>query len=396
MQIVLPKVGLTVLEAEVGEWACKPGDRVSAGDVIVEIHTDKVDLDVEAPASGVLTAILVESGTVVDVGTPIATLNTGDDDVATPPAEPETYLAPVEVTPDPAPEPDPARHPTADDVPSRVRESVGPLATMDAMSAVPTGTVQPRPRSSPRARAAAARHGVDLRDVVGSGPQGRIVSRDVESVAQAEPSAPVSVVVPAPVPAPSSMPDLGVTSPRVEVSRQVVLPAGMQFLATDDWLATWVHALARGYRQSGLVATGSDAPDVAVLHGRDLDHERAVPGAGDLNMHGVLARLSTTIESPPRTRPQQAHVLLVDLRDSDAETWADQSDLSTITLVLGAPEAFVEVVEADVGGQAFRSACRLRVSASGPEHLTKPLLDLRRGLSSALASSPTGATPPRE
>src|SRR5690606_311265 len=71
-ELVMPKLGLTMTEGRVAQWLVKPGAQFDQGDVIVVIETDKIANDVEAPAPGQLIEILVEEGSVVPVGAPIA------------------------------------------------------------------------------------------------------------------------------------------------------------------------------------------------------------------------------------------------------------------------------------------------------------------------------------
>lgn len=68
MDIIVPKVGLTVQEVEIGEWYKAAGDRIEVGAVILEVHADKVDIEVEAEVAGVLTELRVATGDVVEVG----------------------------------------------------------------------------------------------------------------------------------------------------------------------------------------------------------------------------------------------------------------------------------------------------------------------------------------
>ena len=74
MDILLPKLGLTMTEAEIVEWKVAPGDRVAVGDVILVIETDKSSNDIEALDAGVIEALLVGVGDVVPVGTVVATM----------------------------------------------------------------------------------------------------------------------------------------------------------------------------------------------------------------------------------------------------------------------------------------------------------------------------------
>ena len=77
MDILMPKLGLTMTEGEIAEWKVASGDRVAIGDVILVIETDKSSNDVEALDAGVIEALLVGVGDIVPVGTVIATLSAG-------------------------------------------------------------------------------------------------------------------------------------------------------------------------------------------------------------------------------------------------------------------------------------------------------------------------------
>ena len=74
MDILMPKLGLTMTEGEITQWNVAPGDRVAVGDVIMVIETDKSSNDVEALDAGVIEALLVGVGDVVPVGAVVATL----------------------------------------------------------------------------------------------------------------------------------------------------------------------------------------------------------------------------------------------------------------------------------------------------------------------------------
>ncbi len=72
MDVTLPKWGMTMQEGTISAWHVAAGDPVSEGDVLATVETDKVDADLEAPASGVLDEIIVQAGTTVEVGSVIA------------------------------------------------------------------------------------------------------------------------------------------------------------------------------------------------------------------------------------------------------------------------------------------------------------------------------------
>ena len=139
IDVVTPAAGESVTEGTILEWRVKVGDTIKVDDTIVEISTDKVDLELPSPASGTVSEILVEEGDTVTVGQVIARMSSG----AAPPAA----------------------------VPPPNASSNG---THAAAPAPPADT-----RASPVARRAAAALDVDLRSVAGSGPAGRIVKADV-------------------------------------------------------------------------------------------------------------------------------------------------------------------------------------------------------------------------
>ena len=75
IDVIVPKWGLTMDEADVIEWLKQPGDRVSEGEPILELETDKVTGQVEAPADGVLVEVLVASGSTVEPGDVVARID---------------------------------------------------------------------------------------------------------------------------------------------------------------------------------------------------------------------------------------------------------------------------------------------------------------------------------
>src|SRR5215210_7458874 len=78
VQITMPQVGESVTEGTVLEWLKQEGDRVEAGEALVEVSTDKVDTEIPAPSSGTLTKILVQPDSTVNVGDPLGEIETGD------------------------------------------------------------------------------------------------------------------------------------------------------------------------------------------------------------------------------------------------------------------------------------------------------------------------------
>ncbi len=170
--LILPQLGLTQTEGSVSEWLKKPGDPVEKNEIVFIVSTDKAEMEIEAPEDGVMGEILVEPGVTVDVGTPLAWLETAGEDAAS------------------EPQPEPARMPAVD------RQT--PTAPVDVASAPAPEAIHRDGRliASPRARRVARQLGVDLDHVRGSGPNGRIVEDDVRTATQSTPKTAPPVNVP--------------------------------------------------------------------------------------------------------------------------------------------------------------------------------------------------------
>ncbi len=176
--ILMPALSPTMEEGTLAKWLVKAGDAVKSGDVIAEIETDKATMEVEAVDEGVVESILVPEGTEgVKINTPIARLGGGDA-----PAKPSK-----------APAVEPADKPTALAKPEGPRpEAEKPAPAASKPAAVEPAAAKPasdgaRIMASPLAKRLAAQLGVDLVTVKGSGPHGRIIRRDVESLRGARP-----------------------------------------------------------------------------------------------------------------------------------------------------------------------------------------------------------------
>ncbi len=179
-EILMPALSPTMEEGTLAKWLVKEGDAVSAGDLLAEIETDKATMEFEAVDEGTVGRILVPAGTEsVMVNSPIAVLLAE--------GESEADIGPATATAETAP---PA--PVAKVAPAGAE----PPPTTSARPAVPsTGSKGNRVFASPLARRIAADRGLDLSQIKGSGPKGRIVKADVEG-ALARPAAAPSAPVP--------------------------------------------------------------------------------------------------------------------------------------------------------------------------------------------------------
>ncbi|MCF6432092.1 pyruvate dehydrogenase complex dihydrolipoamide acetyltransferase [Leisingera sp. MMG026] len=164
-EILMPALSPTMEEGTLAKWLVKEGDTVSSGDLLAEIETDKATMEFEAVDEGVVGKILIAEGSEgVKVNTPIAVLledGESADDIGTAPASSEPAAASAAAEPGPAASPSPAA------------ASPAPAA--------PAASDGSRIFASPLARRIAADKGLDLAQIKGSGPKGRIVKADVES-----------------------------------------------------------------------------------------------------------------------------------------------------------------------------------------------------------------------
>lgn len=179
--VVMPKMGYDMTEGTILRWIKNEGDAITKGEPIAEIQTEKVNIEIEAFDTGTLAQILHKAGEVVPVGDTIAVIALPGESYQ--PASAPAQKAPAEPAPAvQAPAQQAAEYPS------------GPAAGYPSPGA--------RIKASPLARKMAAARGLDLATIRGSGPNGRIVRRDVEA-AQAAAPVPALPRVPAVVPSPA-------------------------------------------------------------------------------------------------------------------------------------------------------------------------------------------------
>ncbi|HEX9746906.1 MAG TPA: dihydrolipoamide acetyltransferase family protein [Methylomirabilota bacterium] len=219
-KVFMPKLSDAMETGKVIKWLKKEGDPVKGGDVILEIETDKANVEIEAFGAGILRKIVVAEGGTVPVGEMIGVIADPTEDISSVTAAPAKPA-----TPAPAAKPAPAPAAASGPVPAMesyqsvpATTAVVPLAPAAPAAPAPavaaSAPVGGRVKASPLARKIAGQTGVDLRLIQGTGPGGRIIRRDVEA-AQA---APRPAAVPAGAPQPAGAP------------RPAVVPARPQFV----------------------------------------------------------------------------------------------------------------------------------------------------------------------
>ena len=182
-EVTMPRLSDTMEEGTIARWLKKPGDTINKGDILGEIETDKATMDLEAYEAGVLEQILVQEGEPVPIGQPIAMIGTGAGTVATPrqeqPAQAQAAAQPSAPMAQAAP-PAPA-----------VSAPIERVAAGDGAAV----------KASPLARRMAEEHSIDLRQVQGTGPGGRIVRDDIADVLEQQHATPAAPKPAAPSPA---------------------------------------------------------------------------------------------------------------------------------------------------------------------------------------------------
>ncbi len=180
IEVTMPRLSDTMESGTVIKWNVKEGDPVSSGQAIADIETDKATMEMQVYDEGKIAKIMVPEGQMVNVGTVIALLAEEGEDVKSVagPATPREANAPAgngaSMTKDASPKPAPA-------VPTRAAQTAPPEPDERFAEG------DERQRVSPVARRLADEHGVDVRGLNGSGPQGRVIKRDVLDAIEKKP-----------------------------------------------------------------------------------------------------------------------------------------------------------------------------------------------------------------
>src|SRR5690242_11369434 len=190
--ITVPQLGESIVEATVGRWQKNEGDAVTAGEPLVELETDKVNIEVSAPGDGVLSSIAKREGETVGVGEVLAQISAAQEQAqparkAAAPAKAATQAAPAA-----------SNGAVTSGSPPLVGEELGERAEATETS---DGS-----HATPLARRIAAERHIDLQEISGTGSGGKITQDDVEAyLAGHETPAPATPVAPPPVPRPAPL-----------------------------------------------------------------------------------------------------------------------------------------------------------------------------------------------
>ncbi len=196
----MPALSSTMTEGKIVSWVKSPGDKVSKGETVVVVESDKADMDVESFHDGYLAVILVEAGQEAPVGDAIALIAETEAEIEVAKAQGKKESAPVSAGA------------------SKVEESK-PASVEAPAPVITTSTERENGRviASPRAKKLAKELNIDLKTLKGTGPNGRITSEDIERAAGKAPvaTAAPAATIPTATPKPPTVTPVPVTAPPV-------------------------------------------------------------------------------------------------------------------------------------------------------------------------------------
>jgi pyruvate dehydrogenase E2 component (dihydrolipoamide acetyltransferase) len=181
--VTMPKLGFDMAEGTLVRWVISEGEQVKKGAVLAEIETDKATVEVEANTSGTLLRHLVEQGSVVPVNTPIAIIGQPGEEIPRIDGQEESAGQPAT---------------------ERKEEPSPTVSITKSLPEIPEGTLPAGVRATPLARRLARESGIDIRNIPGSGPLGRIRKEDVEAYLEEQARKPVEAT---PLAAPAILPE---------------------------------------------------------------------------------------------------------------------------------------------------------------------------------------------
>ncbi|XP_069325047.1 dihydrolipoyllysine-residue acetyltransferase component of pyruvate dehydrogenase complex, mitochondrial isoform X6 [Eulemur rufifrons] len=250
MQVLLPALSPTMTMGTVQRWEKKVGEKLSEGDLLAEIETDKATIGFEVQEEGYLAKILVPEGTRdVPLGTPLCIIVEKEADIAA-----FADYRPTEVTDLKPQAPPPTPPPVATVPPSPQPLTPTPSAPCPATPAGPKGRVF----VSPLAKKLAAEKGIDLTQVKGTGPDGRITKKDIDSFvptkAAPAPAAAVPPLVPGVAPVPTGVfTDIPISNIRrmlegrskISVNDFIIKASALACLKVPEANSSWMDTVIR-------------------------------------------------------------------------------------------------------------------------------------------------------
>lgn len=232
-EIVVPELGESVVEATVGEWRVKVGDPVKIGDIVVELETDKVDVEVGATTAGVIADILQPAGSDVKIGDVLGNIDANGTAV----------------------------------VPEKAAPKAEEIVTVPEKSAE-------NDKATPVARRMAEAEGIDLSQVPGSGAGGRVTKHDIAT--RVEPKQTPAAATPSPQPESASRP----TPPPMPQSAPAMLPGREERVRMSRRRRTIAQRLVEAQQTAAMLTTFNEVDMGAVMDLRSRRQEAFVKRHG--------------------------------------------------------------------------------------------------------------------
>ena len=335
VNIVVPEVGESIVDARVAKWLRKEGETVAAGDALVELETDKIDLEVSAPQGGVLKRIDRKDGEDVKVGEVLGVIEEGAQGA------------------------------------QGAESAKGAESAQGAKGAKSAEVAKEKTRATPTARKAAEQTDVDLAKVKGSGDAGRVMRRDVEQVSQGNQSgASASAKPPASAEATSGKP---ADKPAPSVPPAIRRPAGERTeerVRMSKRRATIAKRLVEVQQTAAMLTTFNEIDMSAVMQLRER-HKQAFKERYGINLGMTSFFVKATIGAL-RAFPR-----------INAEIQGDEMVLKhyyDIGIAVGASEGLVVPVLRDADTMSFPEIeAKIRDFARRAEDGTLSLADIKGG-----------------
>jgi 2-oxoglutarate dehydrogenase E2 component (dihydrolipoamide succinyltransferase) len=264
VEITVPQLGESIVEATVGRWLKAEGDSIEQGEAVVELETDKVNMEVAAAGKGVLSSIIRGEGETVAIGDVLGTLDDGATSVSAPTGEQaETPADPTTAQPAPA-----------------ISAGNGTQSPTVLGTMVESNGGGESARSTPLARRIASELGVDINRIEGTGPSGRVTKEDVTAfvdAAAAPVASPTASTSVAPRPAPAATPTQ--PAPSVDVPSR-----GEERVRMSRRRQTIARRLVEAQHSAAMLTTFNEVDMTAIMairkQRRDAFKERFGVGLG--------------------------------------------------------------------------------------------------------------------
>ncbi len=293
-EILMPALSPTMEEGTLAKWLVKEGDTVSSGDLLAEIETDKATMEFEAVDEGIVGKLLVAEGTeAVKVNTVIAVLLEDGESAG------DIAAAPAAAAPQAAPAP-------AAEQPAAPAAAPAPAA--------PVAADGNRVFASPLARRIAADKGLDLGQIKGSGPRGRIVKADVEGATATAPAAkPAPVAAPTPVAA-SAAP----TGPSTETVLKIYADRDFEEVKLDGMRKTIAARLTEAKQTIPHFYLRRDIQLDALLKFRSQLNKQLEPRGVKLSVNDfIIKAVANALQQVPQANSVWAGDRVLQLKPSD-------------------------------------------------------------------------------